>query len=159
MLRTPASPLQVTVVREIPASPEKVFATLISPQGMMLWAPKCRSAEWLHPPGATGPGIGSVRRLVLQGSTVATERIVAWDPGRELHYVMEGPMPVVTPLTRNYIGVTRVEAKGAGASQLTWQLHFDTPGLRILAAPLLRRLMQSAIADMVDKIAMAAVSA
>ena len=68
---------QVTIVREIAASSARVFETVVSPQGMVAWAPKCRNASWQHPQGATQPGIGSVRRLVLQGDNVATERIVA----------------------------------------------------------------------------------
>lgn len=156
MLPAPASKLQVTVVHEIAASAAQVFAALTTTGGMQAWAPGCRSAEWQHPPGATQPGLGSVRRLLLQGGNVATERMVAWVPGRELHYALVDDMPVITPLTRNYVGVTRVEPLGPNASRLTWQLHFETPGLRRVTAPLLRLLMRFAIAGMAGRIAEAA---
>jgi len=153
MLPAPASKLQLTVVREIAASPARVFAALVSPEGMQAWAPGCRSAAWLHPPGVTEPGLGSVRRLELQGSTVATERIVAWDPGRELHYAVEGQMAVITPLTRHYVGVSRVEPLGPERSRLVWKIHFDAPGWRAVTTPPLRLLMRGAIAGMADKLA------
>lgn len=153
MLPVPASKLQLTVVREIAASAAGVFAALVSPAGIAAWAPGCRSAEWLHPQGATEPGPGSIRRLLLHGNQIANERIVAWDPGRELHYVVEGAMPVITPLTRNYVGVTRVEALGPDASRLTWQIHFDAPGFRVATTPILRVLMRGAISGMADRIA------
>jgi hypothetical protein len=155
----PSSSLQFTIARDIDANASKVFETIVSTQGMERWAPGCERAEWLHPAGTSQPGVGSIRRLLLQGGTVATERIVAWDPGRELHYVMDAPMPIVSPLTRNYVGVTRVEPLGPDRSRLYWQIYFDTPGLLQLSAPVLRPLMKAMIGRMADKIAAIALSA
>lgn len=155
MLPKPASRLQFVIVRDIDADAARVFEVLISEAGMKAWIPMCRTAVWRHPAGAKALGPGSVRHIVLDGGIVADERILAWEPGRELHYRFDQTTLPIAGLTRNYVGVTRVEPLAAGRSRLNWAIHFDTPGALALLAPALRFSLRLLIDAMAGKLARA----
>jgi hypothetical protein len=151
VLPTPSSRFQFAVTRDVAADASTVFEVLTSEAGMMQWIWKCRSAEWRHPAGVTAPGIGSIRHIVLAGGLVASERIVAWDEGRGLHYTFaEASMPVGR-LTHDYVGVTTVEPLGPGRARLEWSVHFD-PAALPLAASLVRLGLRPAIGLMAGNI-------
>lgn len=150
MLAAPTSRQAFVITREIDAPASRVFETLISEAGMKAWAPLCRSARWRNPADARGPGVGSVRELRMHGGVHAQERIVAWEPGRELHYVFDATTLPIAALTRGYVGVTRVEALGAARSRLTWAVHFDAPGPLALLRPAVIASLYPLIAMMAD---------
>lgn len=158
MLKPPASRLQFVVVRDIDADVARVFDVLTSEAGMQAWIPMCRSVDWRHAAGAKTPGVGSVRHIVLAGGGVAAERIVAWERGRELHYRFDRTTLPIQQLTRDYVGVTRVDPIGAGRTRLSWSIHFDSPGVLAAASPIVRMSLRPLIASMASRLARTAPS-
>lgn len=152
MLPTPASTLQFRITRNIDADLATVFDTLTSEAGMKRWIPLCRSAEWRHPAGMMAPGKGSVRYIVLHGRVLAAERMLAWVPGRELHYGFDQTTLPVAGLTRGYVGVTRLEPAAGSGTRLIWDIHFDAPGLLALSLPVVRASLQPLIARMATQV-------
>ena len=152
MLKPPTSQQAFVIVRDIDAPVSRVFEQLTSEAGMKAWVPLCRSAQWQHPKGARGPGVDSVRDIRLHGGIIAAERMVAWDPGRELHYSFDATTLPVAALTRGYVGVTRIEARGAGTSRLHWAIHFDSPGPLALLRPLVIASLQPLVATMAGRL-------
>jgi len=73
---------QAKIVREIAASSAKVFGIVVSPQGMVAWAPKCQSASGQHPQGAsvqiclsTTCAPASYQRLLYERGVVRIDRV------------------------------------------------------------------------------------
>lgn len=155
-MQEPEARQQFEVVREIAASADTVFRILTSEAGMKAWAAPCRSARWVHPPGVTTPGVGSVRHLHFPGGLAAIESIVAWEPGRQLNYAFIEPGLFALPftaLTRDYEGVTRVDPIGHRSCRLRWAAHFEAPGALALPAAALRHALQPVIKLVVGRIA------
>ena len=148
MLAAPSSRQQFVIIRDIAAEPAKVFEHLTSEAGMKAWIPLCKSAQWRHAGQARGPGVDSVRQIRLHGGSVADERVLAWKAGRELHYSFDRTTFPVVGLTRNYVGVTRIDKAGRGRSRLTWAVHYDTPGVLQLSRPLVSPGLKLLIATM-----------
>ena len=119
---------------------------------MKAWIPLCRSAEWRHPAGKTSPGKGSVRYIVLHGGILAAERMLAWEQDRELHYSFDQTTLPIAALTRNYVGVTRLEPISAGRTRLIWNIHFDGPGLLALSLPAVRASLYPLIVRMATQV-------
>jgi Polyketide cyclase / dehydrase and lipid transport len=148
MLPTPSSKLQFTIIRDINAS---MVTVLTAESGMKAWIPLCRSAQW-RPSGAT-LGVGAVRYIVLSGGIIAAERITAWEPVRELHYTFDESSIPLAAVTRNYVGITRVELLDSRCTRLTWSVHFDAPGRLKLLEPMLRASLRMFIGVMASRAA------
>lgn len=157
MPEPPASRLQFTVSREIPAAAPRLFDVLTSVEEMRRWIPLCRDVRWRHPPGRSALGPGSVRHVLLAWGFYADERITAWEAGRELHYVFAASNTPFAKPTRNYVGVMRVAPLAKGRSRLLWSIHFDTPGLLALSAPPVRMGLRRFIGRMADNISRVAI--
>ena len=101
----------------IARSPNDVWSVLADFGGIGRWAPNvehsCLAAE-------QGDGVGAVRRVQV-GRNALLERVVEWQPGHKLAYVIEGLPPVVRSVTNTW------ELEGSGAATtVTLTSRIDT---------------------------------
>ena len=82
----------------IASSPDRVWATLADYGAISRWAPNvdhsCLTTEQVG-------GVGAVRRVQL-GRNAFLERVVGWEPGRQLTYTVEGLPAVVRSVTNTW---------------------------------------------------------
>lgn len=90
----------VEIVEEarIDRAPGAVWAVLSDFGAISRWAPNvdhsCLTTEQRE-------GVGTVRRVQV-GRNTLLERVVGWEPGRELAYAIEGMPPVVRSVTNTW---------------------------------------------------------
>jgi len=104
---------RITIVRPS----EEVWAALADFGGISGWAPgvdhSCLTTEG-------GEGVGTQRRVQV-GRNAFLERVVEWEPGRRLAYLIEGLPPVVRSVTNSW------ELDGSGGSTtVTLASRIDT---------------------------------
>lgn len=97
--------------------PEDVWAALADFGGISRWAPgvdhSCLTAEQRE-------GVGAQRRVQV-GRNAFLERVVEWEPGHRLAYLIEGLPPVVRSVTNSW------ELEGSGHSTtVTLSSRIDT---------------------------------
>jgi Polyketide cyclase / dehydrase and lipid transport len=111
---------------ELPVSPERVWASLVSPHSVADWTRLLASIEW-----TSELGLGATRTVVLPGRALSIhEHFFRWEEGRRFSfYGLEASRPLLGRFAEDYL----VEPSGTGA-RFTWT--FALEGKRGSALPL-----------------------
>src|SRR4051812_24743500 len=111
---------------ELPVPPERVWASLTSPNSVADWTPLLKSIEW-----TSDLGVGATRTVVLPLSAAAIhEFFFRWEEGRRFSfYALEANRPLFSRLAEDYL----VEPSGTG-TRFTWT--FALEGNRASRLPL-----------------------
>lgn len=116
---------------ELPASPERVWESLVSDNSVADWSPLLKSVEWTSPRPL---GVGTTRTVVLPGRGMTVhEHFFRWDEGhRYSFYGTEANRPLLGRLAEDYI----VEPSGTG-TRFTWTFALEgTPRTKLLVKAL-----------------------
>lgn len=126
---------------ELPAAPERVWASLTSAGSVADWTPLLHSIEW-----TSELGLGATRTVVLPLHALSFhEHFFVWDEGRRMaFYAVEANRPLLRRFAEDYV----VEPAGTG-SRFTWT--FALEGNRLSSATL--RLTNRANALLFGRIA------
>lgn len=130
------------------APPSRVFALLAAGDRWQEWAgPMVPRSRW-QVPGTPEGSVGAVRRLGL-APFVSLERVVEFEPGRRLAYVVDSPAPY-----RHYRSVVELSPTESGGTRIRWASSFEprVPGtgrvlrwfLRATVASFARHLAEQA---------------
>ena len=82
----------------VDASADVVWAVLSDFAAIARWGPNVEHSSMAS---AQADGVGAVRRVQV-GRNALLERIVTWEPGRQLGYELEGLPPVVRKVTNTW---------------------------------------------------------
>lgn len=110
----------------LPVPPERVWASLTSPNSVADWTPLLRSITWTSP-----LGVGATRTVVLPLAAVTVhEYFFRWEEGRRYSfYATQADRPLLSRLAEDYL----VEPEGTG-TRFTWT--FAVEGNRASRLPL-----------------------
>jgi uncharacterized protein YndB with AHSA1/START domain len=127
---------ELRIERTIAASPERVFDWLADPASLTA-APPVFSARWEK--GATGPGVGAVRRVVGAGVWFR-EEITAYERPRSYSYLILRSVP---PFEHEG-GTLTFTPRGEG-THVEWLTRYTHPAYfgGSLLEPLTSRLLRS----------------
>jgi uncharacterized protein YndB with AHSA1/START domain len=113
---------------DLPAAPERVWASLTSANSVADWTPLLRSIEW-----TSDLGLGATRTVVLPVHALAFhEYFFVWEEGRRMAFhAVEANRPLLRRFAEDYV----VEPAGSGSgSRFTWT--FALEGNRLSSATL-----------------------
>jgi uncharacterized protein YndB with AHSA1/START domain len=104
---------------QYPASPERVWESLVSDESLAAWGPSVKSVTWLSPRPF---GVGTTREVVLTGGAPRVrERFIRWEEGRRYSFaVYEASVPVFRHFVEDYL----VEADG-DHTLFTWTVAIE----------------------------------
>lgn len=126
---------EVARSRSLPHPPQEVWDRLADLGAIASWAPNVDHSAVVH--AGDGP-IGRVRRIQT-GRRALLERVVRWDEGTELAYVIEG-LPKVVRTAEN---AWRVSARPDGGTDVVLTSTVDCgprPPQQVVARLVARRL-------------------
>lgn len=146
------TPRQFQWSAELDIGIDEAFTLLGTAEGMERWVPMCRGVRYVHPPGASGLSVGSVRTISM-GGLPAVERIVRLEPPRRLDYTVESIGVRLDRFVKDYRGETILEPLGPGRCRLTWSVYFRAEGAMRPLVPLYRGLFRSTIGTLVKNVA------
>ena len=146
------APRQFQWSAELDVGIEEAFTLLGSPEGMERWVPMCRGVRYVHPPGAAGLSVGSVRTISM-GGLPAVERILRLEPPHRLDYTVESIGIRLDRLVKDYRGQTELESLGPDRCRLTWSVYFSCEGAMRPLAPMYRAMFRATIGTLVKNVA------
>ncbi|MCW2497061.1 SRPBCC family protein [Jatrophihabitans sp.] len=113
------APHVYTFVQDLPASPERVWASLVAPNSVADWTPLLRSIAWTSPRPF---GVGTTRTVVLPGRAMTIrEYFFRWEEGRRFSfYGLEANRPLFQRFAEDYI----VE-EGPSGCRFTWSFALE----------------------------------
>lgn len=132
-----AAPFRVVLSRELPATPDAVFAVLAEPAAWLAWFPLMHRAAWCA--GSPAGGIGAEREVALRALGRYRERMIAWQPGERFAFTMTATSsPLVARMAEDW---QLAPADGGAATRLTWTVAATPSALGRAATPILRQVL------------------
>ncbi len=124
---TESSPYHIENVVRIEASPERVFEIWATGERQRDWFKDFVDNRWTSP---APYGVGSEREVELALLTVK-------EPGKRMTFHIYGiTLPLVTAMVEDL----RLEPDGAGATRMTWRVHYRPSLLMRLVHPVGRAI-------------------
>jgi uncharacterized protein YndB with AHSA1/START domain len=113
------------------ASPERVFEIIATGENQPTWFKDFVGVRWTSPPPN---GVGSERDVELKLLT-ASERFLAWEPGKRLTFTMHRmTLPLVEAMVEDMV----FEPIGADRTRLLWRAHYRPRAFMRPFHPILR---------------------
>lgn len=127
----------IHVVVPSEGAPATVFRLLAQTERWPEWSPMSAAVLEQAAPGEDPEGVGAIRRFTT-GRSTSRERVVAYEPGRQLSYELLSGLPL-----RNYRADVTMEPKGGG-TLITWHSEFEParPGTGWLYRALLAKFIK-----------------
>ena len=116
------APVQLRFEGEVAASPAAVFEVLADAEGWPAWFPQVRDGGYSTPPPH---GLGSRRKVLLNGGARFQETIIAFDPPRRYTWRVDScNVPMFSALVEDW----SVEPAGGGEARslVRWQFCADS---------------------------------
>ncbi len=131
------APVVNRYTREIPTSPEILFAIFDDEHSWPQWVPGIAAVEWTSPRPF---GVETTRTVTFKGGMQVYERFIAWNHGKEMAFCFTGATQRVWSSFGEYY---QVEDLGGNRCQLTWTVAYEPrfifAKLHFLFGPLLKR--------------------
>lgn len=124
------------------ASPEQVWASMISDESLSAWSSTVSSLTWLTPRPF---GVGSTREVALAPGLIRVhERYFRWDEGQgNSFYVYEANLPVFRKFAENY-----VLAPDGDGTKYTWTVAIQPRSALTLPFKVLAPILGAAFGRM-----------
>ena len=86
------APVRFRFSKELPVSPERLFAIFEDPDSWSRWATGIGGVEWTSP---APYGVGTTRTVTFWGGVKVYEDFIAWQPGREMAFTFYGTTELI----------------------------------------------------------------
>lgn len=116
---TPTAPVKVSVAREMQASPEAVFDALAEHETWPEWFRALSKVERI---GDQHDGVGSKRRVEIQGRITADEEFIVWEPGRAWGFTV---LETSRKLLRSLNELVTIQETGPDRVRVTYLMAID----------------------------------
>ena len=127
---------KVVLTSDVAASPDMLWQAIKGFSAIGTWHPLVRDVS------SEGDGVGSTRRVEVQGAGHFVERLEQINEGERVYRyaIVDSPLPVF-----NCTVEVRVSDNGDGSACVAWESSFDSEaGGELLAVKTFQRLTQSA---------------
>lgn len=118
------APQQLSITREIKASPEKIWSTLSDHQGMTQWMPMIKNVDLIKADDNGEWGEGCERHCQF-GPDLLKEKIVHWDADHSYAYMISD-----NHMVKGHLGHFTIEQK-SGYCLVTWDQYFYPQGIAV----------------------------
>ena len=134
------APVRLVYEREIPTSPEVLFAIFEDEHSWPRWVPGISKVDWTSPRPF---GLNTTRTVTFAGGGMEVyERFIGWEPGKHMAFCFTGTTQRVwASFGENY----DVEDLGNNRSRLRWTVAYEPQFVFKTLHPLLGPLMKAGL--------------
>ena len=134
-----SAPFRASATRELEATPDAVFAALADHESWPEWFDAIQRVERF---GELHDGVGSNRRIFINGRVSIDEEFNVWEPGRRWGFRV---LSATVPGLKSMAELVTIEALGDDRSSVTYQMGIEAkPPLSLVigraAGPIGKRL-------------------
>ncbi len=133
-LREGAAPVALSAV--LPATPQRVFATLVDPEPWPRWLSMVQAVVYR----SEARGVGCERDVTVGTGDVIREHFIAWEPGARLtFYVTHSTSPLPSLFMEDYL----LLPVAGGATRLRWTVQMALHAPASLLTPVAKAYFAS----------------